>query len=171
MAAILEPRLNPRARPADEGSSMGVTGLAGGVFSDSPDYASCSTTFCRWASPWRFRYTRATRSTSGWYAVAQLFAWTVHVITHYCNEYFDLEASRANVYFTAWTGGSQALVDGLVAPVVSLGAGVVLLSASALMVTVMPSWQARVPPPRPSCWPGHRAAFEVQLSGCGGGPP
>jgi 1,4-dihydroxy-2-naphthoate octaprenyltransferase len=79
-----------------------------------------------------------------WYVVAQLFAWTVHVMTHYCNEYFDLEADRANVYFTAWTGGSRALVDGLVAPVVSLGAGFVLLSASTLMVAVMPSWQARV---------------------------
>ncbi|MEU5942675.1 prenyltransferase [Micromonospora sp. NPDC047548] len=79
-----------------------------------------------------------------WYAVAQLFAWTVHVMTHYCNEYFDLDADRANVYFTPWTGGSRALVDGLVAPVVSLGAGFVLLSASMLMMAAMPSWQARV---------------------------
>ncbi|WP_229402185.1 prenyltransferase [Micromonospora okii] len=79
-----------------------------------------------------------------WYAVAQLFAWTVHVMTHYCNEYFDLEADRANVYFTPWTGGSRALVDGSVAPVVSLGTSFVLLGASTLMVAVMPSWQARV---------------------------
>ncbi|MCW3816344.1 prenyltransferase [Micromonospora sp. DR5-3] len=79
-----------------------------------------------------------------WYAVAQLFAWTVHVMTHYCNEYFDLEADRANVYFTPWTGGSRALVDGLVAPVVSLGAAFVLFSVSTLMVAVMPSGQARL---------------------------
>lgn len=79
-----------------------------------------------------------------WYAVAQLFAWTVHVMTHYCNEYFDLEADRANVYYTPWTGGSRALVDGSVTPVVSLRAGVVLLGASALMVAIMPSGQARV---------------------------
>ena len=79
-----------------------------------------------------------------WYAVAQLFAWTVHVMTHYCNEYFDLEADRANVYFTPWTGGSRALVDGSVAPIVSLGAAFVLFSASTLLVAVMPSWQARV---------------------------
>ncbi|MER5336878.1 prenyltransferase [Micromonospora sp. NPDC002717] len=79
-----------------------------------------------------------------WYAVAQLFAWTVHVMTHYCNEYFDLAADRANVYFTPWTGGSRALVDGVVAPVVSFRAGVVLFGVSALMVAVMPSWQARV---------------------------
>ncbi|MEU5721851.1 prenyltransferase [Micromonospora sp. NPDC047738] len=79
-----------------------------------------------------------------WYAVAQLFAWTVHVMTHYCNEYFDLEADRANVYFTPWTGGSRALVDGSVAPVVSLGAAFVLFSVSTLMVAVMPSWPARL---------------------------
>ncbi|MFD2764899.1 prenyltransferase [Micromonospora eburnea] len=79
-----------------------------------------------------------------WYAVAQLFAWTVHVMTHFCNEYFDLEADRANVYFTPWTGGSRALVDGMVAPMVSLGAGFVLFGLSTLMVAIMPSWQARV---------------------------
>ncbi|MFX0592790.1 prenyltransferase [Melissospora conviva] len=79
-----------------------------------------------------------------WYAVAQVFAWTVHVMTHYCNEYFDLEADRANVYFTPWTGGSRALVDGAVAPIVSLGAGFVLFGASMFLVAVMPSWQARV---------------------------
>ncbi|MEU2615081.1 prenyltransferase [Micromonospora sp. NPDC007271] len=79
-----------------------------------------------------------------WYAVAQLFAWVVHVMTHFCNEYFDLEADRANVFFTPWTGGSRALVDGLVTPMVSLGAGFVLFGLSTLMVAVMPSWQARV---------------------------
>jgi 1,4-dihydroxy-2-naphthoate octaprenyltransferase len=79
-----------------------------------------------------------------WYVVAQVFAWTVHVMTHYCNEYFDLEADRANVYFTPWTGGSRALVDGSVAPVVSLGASFVLFGAATLLVAVMPSWQARV---------------------------
>ncbi|MFE9201338.1 prenyltransferase [Micromonospora sp. NPDC007230] len=79
-----------------------------------------------------------------WYAVAQLFAWTVHVMTHYCNEYFDLEADRANVYFTPWTGGSRALVDGSVAPMVSLGAAFVLFSVATLMVAVMPSWPARL---------------------------
>ncbi|MEU3453539.1 prenyltransferase [Micromonospora sp. NPDC006766] len=79
-----------------------------------------------------------------WYAVAQLFAWTVHVMTHYCNEYFDLEADRANVYFTPWTGGSRALVDGAVAPVVSLGAGFVLFGLSTVLVAVMPSLPARV---------------------------
>ncbi|MBO4209489.1 prenyltransferase [Micromonospora echinofusca] len=79
-----------------------------------------------------------------WYAVAQLFAWTVHVMTHYCNEYFDLDADRANVYFTPWTGGSRALVDGSVRPVVALGTAFVLWSVAQLMVAAMPSWPARI---------------------------
>ncbi|MEV4759275.1 prenyltransferase [Micromonospora sp. NPDC049559] len=80
----------------------------------------------------------------GWYAVAQLFAWVVHVMTHYCNEYFDLDADRANVYHTPWTGGSRALVDGLVAPVVSLGTAFVLWTGTAVLIAVMPTAQARL---------------------------
>src|SRR6476660_1679342 len=79
-----------------------------------------------------------------WYVVAQLFAWTVHVMTHYCNEYFDLAADRANVCFTPWTGGSRALVDGLVAPVVALGTAFVLWSLAQLLAAAMPSWPARI---------------------------
>lgn len=79
-----------------------------------------------------------------WYAIAQLFAWVVHVMTHYCNEYFDLEADRANVYYTPWTGGSRALVDGLIAPITSLGTSFLLFSGAVLLIAVMPTTQARV---------------------------
>ncbi|MFY1651345.1 prenyltransferase [Solwaraspora sp. WMMB762] len=80
----------------------------------------------------------------GWYVLAQLFAWTVHLMTHYCNEYFDLAADRANVYFTPWTGGSRALVDGLVPPVVALGTAFVLAAVAQLMIVAMPDWPARL---------------------------
>lgn len=144
MAEMLEPRLIPRARHAAVGSSIGrdrarwsgflrLARLRFLLYNLLPVGLAVAVSVHQ-GYPLDFR----------WYAVAQLFSWTVHVMTHYCNEYFDLEADRANVYFTPWTGGSRALVDGLVAPVVSLGAGFVLLSASALMVAVMPSWQARV---------------------------
>ncbi|MEV0645484.1 prenyltransferase [Phytomonospora sp. NPDC050363] len=79
-----------------------------------------------------------------WYVFAQVFAWVVHVMTHYCNEYFDLEADRANVYFTPWTGGSRALVDGLVKPETSLAASFVLWTAGLGLVVMMPTWQSRV---------------------------
>ncbi|MFV2022537.1 prenyltransferase [Micromonospora sp. LOL_023] len=80
----------------------------------------------------------------GWYVLAQLFAWTVHLMTHYCNEYFDLAADRANVYFTPWTGGSRALVDGLVPPVVALGTAFLLAGVAQLMIVAMPGWPARL---------------------------
>ncbi|MQA25290.1 MAG: prenyltransferase [Micromonosporaceae bacterium] len=79
-----------------------------------------------------------------WYVVAQLFAWVVHVMTHYCNEYFDLDADRANVYFTPWTGGSRALVDGLVSPSVALGTAFVLWTAATALVAAMPTTQTRI---------------------------
>ncbi|GAB2924513.1 hypothetical protein GCM10027280_09550 [Micromonospora polyrhachis] len=79
-----------------------------------------------------------------WYVVAQVFAWVVHLMTHYCNEYFDLEADRANIYHTPWTGGSRALVDGLVAPVVSLGTAFLLWVGGMLLVAAMPTTSARI---------------------------
>jgi len=80
----------------------------------------------------------------GWYVLAQVFAWVVHVMTHYCNEYFDLEADRANVYHTPWTGGSRALVDGLVQPITSLGTAFVLWSGGVVLLAAMPTWEARL---------------------------
>jgi 1,4-dihydroxy-2-naphthoate octaprenyltransferase len=65
-------------------------------------------------------------------------------MTHYCNEYFDLEADRANVYHTPWTGGSRALVDGLVTPMVSLGTAFLLWTAGMGLVAVMPTVEARL---------------------------
>ncbi len=79
-----------------------------------------------------------------WYAVAQVFAWIVHVMTHYCNEYFDLEADRANTYYTPWTGGSRALVDGSVKPAVALATAFVLWTAGLFLVAAMPTGLSRL---------------------------
>ncbi len=79
-----------------------------------------------------------------WYALALLFVWTTHLMTHYCNEYFDLEADKANASPTSWTGGSRILVDGLLAPSVSLSAAFVLLFAAVLIIAAMPTLPARV---------------------------
>jgi 1,4-dihydroxy-2-naphthoate polyprenyltransferase len=51
------------------------------------------------------------------YVVGQLFVWSVHLMTHYCNEYFDLPADLANTSPTRWTGGSRVLVEGTLTPV------------------------------------------------------
>ncbi|HEY0466642.1 MAG TPA: prenyltransferase [Polyangiaceae bacterium] len=71
------------------------------------------------------------------------YAWGQAVITasqwmtHYANDYFDLEADRANATPTRWSGGSRVLVDGTVAPraalVASLVLAVIALSAALLL--------------------------------------
>jgi 1,4-dihydroxy-2-naphthoate octaprenyltransferase len=75
-----------------------------------------------------------------------LLVWTNHVMTHYVNEFFDLEVDRANQSPTGWTGGSRVLAEGLLSPEVAIGAAVTLMS---------PAW-----PRRCACrarrvwWPG-----------------
>jgi 1,4-dihydroxy-2-naphthoate octaprenyltransferase len=53
-------------------------------------------------------------------------------MTHYSNDYFDLEADRANATPTRWSGGSRVLVSGLVAPGAAL-VGSVVLGIAALL--------------------------------------
>jgi 1,4-dihydroxy-2-naphthoate octaprenyltransferase len=47
-------------------------------------------------------------------------------MTHYSNDYFDLDADRANATPTRWSGGSRVLVSGLIAPRAALAASIVL---------------------------------------------
>jgi 1,4-dihydroxy-2-naphthoate octaprenyltransferase len=72
------------------------------------------------------------------YVHGQLFVWCVHLMTHYCNEYFDLQADLANPAPTAWTGGSRVLVEGLLKPWVSLTASCVLLCTALVLILAMP---------------------------------
>ncbi|HWL86569.1 MAG TPA: prenyltransferase [Polyangiaceae bacterium] len=83
------------------------------------------------------------RISIGWYAFGQLFVSCVHLMTHYCNEYFDLEADRANHGRAGVTGGSRVLADGILAPDVSLGAGFILLFVGVALLIGMPSGAAR----------------------------
>lgn len=79
----------------------------------------------------------------GWYLFGQLFVSCGHLMTHYCNEYFDLEADLANHDRAGVTGGSRILADGLLAPIVSLNAGFVLLFACIGLLIGMPSNTSR----------------------------
>ena len=58
-------------------------------------------------------------------------------MTHYSNDYFDLDADRANSTPTRWSGGSRVLVSGLVAPRAALAAAVVLGIAALLAACVL----------------------------------
>lgn len=58
-------------------------------------------------------------------------------MTHYSNDYFDLDADCANSTPTRWSGGSRVLVSGLVAPRAALAAAVVLGMAALLAACVL----------------------------------
>jgi 1,4-dihydroxy-2-naphthoate octaprenyltransferase len=71
------------------------------------------------------------------YAWGQLVVTATQLMTHYANDYFDLEADRANRTPTRWSGGSRILPDGALAPVVALRASRVLLVVAAGAALVM----------------------------------
>jgi 1,4-dihydroxy-2-naphthoate polyprenyltransferase len=73
----------------------------------------------------------------------KLFAWgqaaatTIQLMTHYANDYFDLEADKANRTPTAWSGGSRVLPNGELAPQVALTAALVLFTAAAALALLL----------------------------------
>jgi 1,4-dihydroxy-2-naphthoate polyprenyltransferase len=71
------------------------------------------------------------------YAWGQLVVTLTQLMTHYANDYFDLEADRANLTPTRWSGGSRVLPGGVLAPVVALRAAVVLLAAALAATLVL----------------------------------
>jgi 1,4-dihydroxy-2-naphthoate octaprenyltransferase len=71
------------------------------------------------------------------YAWGQLVVTATQLMTHYANDYFDLEADRANRTPTRWSGGSRVLTDGALAPVVALRASRVLLVVAAAAAVVL----------------------------------
>lgn len=102
------------------------------------------------------------------YVLGQGFITAVQLMTHYGNDYFDIESDRANaVSATPWSGGSGVLLEGLVPPRlardIALGFGALALIIAALIVTThrtapsMPvlflltlvlSWEYSAPPLR-----------------------
>src|SRR3954468_8082672 len=79
------------------------------------------------------------------------YAWGQSVITaaqwmtHYSNDYFDLDADRANSTPTRWSGGSRVLVSGALAPRAALAASVVL-GAAALIAACLLAARPGTPP-------------------------
>jgi 1,4-dihydroxy-2-naphthoate octaprenyltransferase len=65
--------------------------------------------------------------TPGRYALGQALVTAFHLMTHYSNDYFD-RASDARTTRTAFSGGSGALVDGSLPPIVALVAALVCLA-------------------------------------------
>jgi 1,4-dihydroxy-2-naphthoate octaprenyltransferase len=110
---------------------------------------------------------RVAGATIDWqrYAWGQATITTAQWMTHYSNDYFDLEADRANSTPTRWSGGSRVLVTGTVAPRAALVASS-LLGVCALIAALALS--ARPGAPRfvlPLC------LLIIALSWCYSAPP
>ncbi|MBW6434880.1 prenyltransferase [Actinoplanes hulinensis] len=78
------------------------------------------------------------------YLLAQVFISGTHLMTHFCNEYFDWDADNAHASPTAWTGGSRVLTQGLLTPTASLSAAFVALFAMIAVSALMPSVGSRL---------------------------
>lgn len=74
--------------------------------------------------------------------------WTNHLTTHYVNEFFDLEADRANPSPTSWTGGSRVLVEGKLSPKTAIYVALVLSVLSVVQALALE------PHVRPVAWAG-----------------
>jgi len=86
-------------------------------------------------------------------------------MTHYSNDYFDLDADRANSTPTRWSGGSRVLVRNLIAPRTALWAAAVLGIVAVIAAGVLAT--------RPNC---PRLALPlalliIVLSWCYSSPP
>jgi 1,4-dihydroxy-2-naphthoate octaprenyltransferase len=71
----------------------------------------------------------------------QVVVTAAQLMTHYANDYFDLEADRRNRTPTRFSGGSRVLVGGVLRPGVALGAACALL-VIALGGASMVAWRA-----------------------------
>jgi 1,4-dihydroxy-2-naphthoate polyprenyltransferase len=75
------------------------------------------------------------------YAWGQATVTAAQWMTHYANDYFDLEADRANATPTRWSGGSRVLVSGTVAPRVALAASALLGVTALIAASVLAARQ------------------------------
>ena len=64
------------------------------------------------------------------------------IMTHYSNDYFDLNADRANPTPTRWSGGSGILPAGHISPIVALATAVI----AGLLALGASLWLALAPP-------------------------
>lgn len=71
------------------------------------------------------------------YALGQGAVTAFQLMVHYANDYFDLEADRANQTPTRWSGGSRVLPGGELPPRVALHAALVLAAIGAVLALVL----------------------------------
>jgi len=76
------------------------------------------------------------------YAWGQLAVTAFQLMTHYANDYFDLEADLANATPTRWSGGSRVLPSGELPPAVALIAALALAALGLVATATLAAWAA-----------------------------
>jgi 1,4-dihydroxy-2-naphthoate octaprenyltransferase len=71
------------------------------------------------------------------YALGQAVVTAFQLMTHYANDYFDLEADRANATPTRWSGGSRVLAGGELPRATALIAALVLAAIGAGLIATL----------------------------------
>ncbi|MFI9462902.1 prenyltransferase [Streptomyces xiamenensis] len=79
------------------------------------------------------------RFDAGLFTLVLAFGCGAHLMTYYCNDYFDLDADRANPAPTAWSGGSRVLTERTLAPTTGLAAAFVLLLGTVFLLALLPT--------------------------------
>jgi 1,4-dihydroxy-2-naphthoate octaprenyltransferase len=69
--------------------------------------------------------------------LGQVAVTAIQLMTHFSNDYFDLEADRRNETPTRWSGGSRVLAEGLLPPRAALGAAIVCAAIALLAVAAL----------------------------------
>ena len=83
----------------------------------------------------------------GVFVFGQVLVWVTHLMTHYYNEYYDLDTDTLNRQPSPWTGGSRVLPRGELPPASALAAGRVSLALAGGMSLLMPSRETQL-----ICW-------------------
>lgn len=79
------------------------------------------------------------------YVLGQAAITTTQLMTHYSNDYFDIEADAANPTPTHWSGGSGVLPEGRVSPAVARNVAIGWGALAALLTSVL-AWRGHAAP-------------------------
>jgi len=71
------------------------------------------------------------------YGWGQAAVTAAHLMTHYCNDYFDFDADRANSTPTRWSGGSRVLPAGELPRAAALVAALILVALACVATGIL----------------------------------
>jgi 1,4-dihydroxy-2-naphthoate octaprenyltransferase len=76
----------------------------------------------------------------GRYWLGQAAVTAIQLMTHYANDFFDVDADRANLTPTRWSGGSRVISSGALGETVARNAARALLALAALAIGAVARW-------------------------------